>query len=253
MFFYLSKTIYFLLMPLGLILICFVLAWKLKRIRWKRYCRYAGIFLCFLFTNPFLSNEFIGWWEYKPVPLSQLQNQYDLAIVLTGIADNQREPKDRVYFNKGADRITHTVQLYKMGKVKKILLAGGSGSFGTPDLLESDNLKRAMVMMGVPDSLIMVENKSKNTHQSAVNTAEMLEGQKYDRVLLITSAFHMRRAYASFTKAGMQVNPFPADFYASKRAYTPNVWIPNPGAMVKWTVLFHEILGLLTYKVMGYA
>ena len=240
-------------MPLGLILICLVFARIIKLPKWKKRLYWTTVIMSILFTNPFLANEVIGVWEYKPVPISELGSSYELAIVLTGVSDNQREPQDRVYFNKGADRVTHTVQLYKMGKIRKVLLSGGSGAFSDPNIMEADNLKRAMVMMGVPDSIIMVENNSKNTHQSAVNVKKLITKYESGRILLITSAFHMPRAYACFEKEGVKTTPFPADFYASKRFFTPNVWIPNPGALQKWTVVFHEIIGFLTYKIMGYA
>jgi Ca-activated chloride channel family protein len=44
----------------------------------------------------------------------------DIGIVLTGITNLHKNPKDRTYFNKGADRIYHAVMLYKMNKINKI-------------------------------------------------------------------------------------------------------------------------------------
>ncbi len=51
---------------------------------------------------------------------------HDLGIVLTGATIPNRLPNDRIYFARGADRVTHTVQLYKLGLLKKILISGGN-------------------------------------------------------------------------------------------------------------------------------
>lgn len=251
MFFFLSKTAYFLFMPLGWILILWILSMFLRNPTWKKHLRIAAFVMLVFFSNPFFANEVIGWWERSPREFSSLRPAYDYGVILTGVADNTRQPNDRVYFNKGADRVTHSVQLYKMGKLRKVLVSGGTGAFRTPPILESDNLKRALVMMGVPDSSILIENRSKNTYQSAINSKEIIKEPEAS-LLLVTSGFHMRRAEACFRKAGFNVDTFPADFHHSPRSFAPNVWIPNPGAIQKWTIVFHEILGMLAYRIMGY-
>lgn len=252
MFFFLSKTLYFFLMPLGIVIIVFFIG-RSSRNPWrkKRYYRIA-IYLLIIFTNPFLANEAIKGWEMEPLPLNELNKTYDVAVVLTGVADNQREPQDRVYFNKGADRVFHTFQLYKLNKIEKILISGGSGSFGEVKVKEADNLKSAFLLMGVSEEDLLVENESSNTRQSAVNCTEIIGNNAFKSVLLITSSFHMKRASLCFKKVNIEHDVFPADFYGSVRRYTPDRWLPNPGALKKWTIVFHEVLGITAYWVMGY-
>jgi uncharacterized SAM-binding protein YcdF (DUF218 family) len=64
----------------------------------------------------------------------------------------------------------------------------------------------------------------------------------------------MRRSLAVFEKAGIKVEPYPADVLSGKRTFSPDkLIIPSADAIIGWNVLFHEWIGFLAYKIMGYA
>ena len=251
MFFILSKTVYFLFMPLGLITVTLLLAWRLKDKKWKKRCIYVALFLGIVFTNPFLGNISMRLWEQPPVPINELET-YDLAIVLTGVAKSRMEPRDRVYFNKGADRVVHAFQLFKEGKVKKILISGGSGALIKPEYSEANTLKKAFLMLGVPDSLLITEEESQNTWQSAQNVKKYFSDEIKGKNLLITSAFHMKRAMGCFQKSDIRIDSFPVDYYSDPIIFTPESLIPTAFAMTHWQKVLHEMLGITAYKIMGY-
>ena len=56
---------------------------------------------------------------------------------------------------------------------------------------------------------IEIETASRNTHENAVNTTLLVKPKPSDRWLLITSAWHMRRALCAFRTAGFGVEPWP--------------------------------------------
>jgi uncharacterized SAM-binding protein YcdF (DUF218 family) len=56
---------------------------------------------------------------------------------------------------------------------------------------------------------IEIETASRNTHENALNTTALVKPKPGDRWLLITSAWHMRRALCSFRAAGFNVEPWP--------------------------------------------
>jgi uncharacterized SAM-binding protein YcdF (DUF218 family) len=72
---------------------------------------------------------------------------------------------------------------------------------------------------GIPREAIMVENRSRDTHENALFTAELLRNDSRQKVLL-TSDYHMFRAYHAFRKAGLDVSPLPFPD-AQKRAGNP--------------------------------
>lgn len=252
MFFILSKTLFYLLMPLTWVLACFLMSIFLKRPSLKKRFFRIALGLLLFFTNPFFINEALLAWEIAPTEIQKLKT-YDVGIVLTGISNAQRQPKDRLYLNKGGDRLIHTLQLYKMGKIKKIIISGGH--FFEDDIHEGKEMKNILVSAGIPEEDIILEEKSLNTRENALFSAKILQ-EKFPKksYLLITSAFHLRRAKACFQKANIETDVFAVDFYSQNRAWLPSHWLaPNEKSLYYWYVLLHEILGYVVYKIVGYA
>ena len=193
-------------------------------------------------------------WELPAKPFDEMKH-YRLAIVLTGATASDQEPADRIYFHRGVDRVLHTVQLYQKGIVEKILISGGTGSLTGAPVPEADQFRQVMIMSGVPSEDIIIENKTRNTAESAIAVTEMLRRDGYSEgdCLLVTSAFHMRRSLACYRKAGFDLEHFTTDFYSHKRVYHLDAFIvPQVDAMVKWHKLFKEWIGMIAYKIVGY-
>ncbi len=252
MFFILSKTLSFLVMPLVVVFVLLLLSAVVRR-RWRKKLFWTGLSLLFFFSNDFIANEVMRWWEVAPTRFEAISTTYDYGIVLTGVTKNDMQPADRVYFARGADRVVHTVELYKRGIIRKVLISGGMGRLLTEGRREADDLYRAMVLMGVEPGAIIIENESRNTYESAVNVKALLNPGEAESCLLITSAFHMRRSAACFKKAGLSPDVFSTDFYSHPRYFTPDVLlIPNTEALVIWHKLMKEWTGMVAYKVAGY-
>src|SRR5262249_50502925 len=148
-------------------------------------------------------------WEIPPTPFADIHKQYEWGVVLSGVTKSGMTPSDRVYFSQGADRVTHTFQLYKLGYIKKILVSGGSGSLLNPEQREADEIASVLLMMGARPEDVLTENNSRNTHESALEVKSILTGKTSpENCLLITSAFHMRRSAACFRKAGWPMDTF---------------------------------------------
>ncbi len=213
-----------------------------------------GLILLFFFSNDFIANEIMNVWEVKTTAFNEMK-PHKLGIVLTGATVPFLQPDDRVYFSRGADRVTHTVQLYSLGLIQKILISGGTGRLTEKDEPEADKFKKAMIMMGVSEEDIFIENETRNTFESAVKVKPMLDSLQFNAedCLLITSAFHMRRSLACYRKAGVNIEAFSTDFYAHPRAFYPDVlFIPKIEAMIIWHKLVKEWVGLVAYKIAGY-
>ena len=250
MFFYLSKTLYFLAMPVTLIIVALLLSAFYQKYRKQLF--WLGMGLFFLFTNLFLGNALIRWWEDKPVAIDSLP-KYGVGIVLGGITSD-KEPRDRVHTSGAADRILHAVQLYRLGKIDKILVSGGTGKIIADEVKEATLLKRLLLLSQVPEEDILIEDNSRNTHENALFSQRILREKAPDQsYLLITSAFHMPRAKACFDKVGLEVDTFSVDFRSDEHKFTPDVlFIPSSAAIGNWEIIIREILGMAAYKVSGY-
>lgn len=254
MFFVLSKTLSFLVLPLTMVFISFALSVLIKKQPWKKRFFWTGFILLIFFSNDFISNEVMRAWEVDPKPFSEMR-PYTLGIVLTGATQSFIQPNDRVYFHRGADRVTHTIQLYKLGLIKKILVSGGTGLLLKDGEPEADKFKNVMIMAGVPENDILIENKTRNTGESAIAVKKMIDSLQYEpkNCLLITSAFHMRRSLACYNNAGLNVDPFSTDFYGVPgKLFLASLLMPSIQGFIIWEKLFKEWTGLIAYKLAGY-
>jgi uncharacterized SAM-binding protein YcdF (DUF218 family) len=254
MFFFLSKTLSYLTMPMVIIVACLVLSAIIRKPTWKKWLFRTGLGLLLFCSNGFIANEAIGAWETPGTPFNEIHKTYEWGILLTGVAKPETEPRDRVHFNRAVDRATHTVQLYKLGLIKKVLVSGGSGRLIDIGEHEADELAEALIMMGIPKEDIVTENKSRNTHDSAVEVKKILNGiTTPDQCVLITSAFHMPRSLACFSKVGWKMDTFSAHIIYSKRSFSfDTLFIPNAEAIDLWRILIKEWVGIAAYKVAGY-
>lgn len=250
MFFLLSKTVYFLVKPFSWVILCFLLSIFVKRRR--RQLVGLGFGLLLLFSNPFISNAVMRAWEVPPVPLASLPT-YEVGIVLGGITTD-KEPRDRVHVSGSADRILHAVQLYREGKIRKILVSGGSGKIFKDQVPEAELLRRLLLLCDIPPRHIMVESASRNTRENALHCAELLDESNLSQpYLLITSAYHMRRAVACFREVHLPIDPYGVDFRSDEFQYTPDQLIlPKVSALEGWEIVVREWVGTATYWVMGY-
>ena len=253
MFFILSKILAFFIQPITWVLALLIGSRFAKGPKWRKRLFIAGLSLLLFFSNQYISNRVMLLWEPAPVPMNEV-GVYDVGIVFTGVSKGSKTPRDRVYFNDGADRITHVLQLYNEGKLKHILISGGLGFQQVINSEAAIRLKSFLTMAGVPDSVITVEPEAINTYDNAVRSAEILNrdfaGQKY---LLITSAYHMKRASMCLSKQGISFDEFPAGFLTDRPSLNfDDLVIPKSESIRRWEKLSKEIVGIITYKVMGY-
>lgn len=253
MFFLLSKTLNYLTMPLVIICLLFLFSWVLKSKK-KALLFKIGFALLLLFSNDFITNEVIRLWELPATPFQEIKKKYAIGILLTGVTKGNMVPDDRVYFHRGADRVTHTLQLYRLGIIDKILISGGSGTLTERRAKEADEIADALKLMGVASEDLIIENESRNTHESAVAIKKILQDSiSSSECILITSAFHMRRSRACFAKIDWPCDTFTTDFLIHERKFTPDVLvIPRLDSLQIWHIMIREWMGMVAYKLSGY-
>ena len=101
---------------------------------------------------------------------------------------------------------------------------------------------------------VIQEPDSKDTWHNAIYTAELLKQQNIAKVLLVTHAYHMRRAHYSFKKAGVDVIPMATGFVGGRLKSINDswygwwdAWLPSAASLYQSHVALHEYLGLLFY------
>lgn len=254
MFFILSKILAFIIAPYTWLFagLLFLLK-KTWHTPFKKGVLILTVFV-YLFSNSFLVDEIVRAWEYEDDGIYLKHTHYDLAVVLGGMG-RVDERQQRFDFTGSGDRLFQTLDLYYKKRVDKMLISGGSGSIGNPNQREAIYIKNYLKTISVPDSSILIESNSKNTYENAVFTKHILDSLQFKgSILLVTSSFHMRRSLAIFKKAGFQnITPYVTNKFTGKRKFEfDHCFIPNSEAITLCNMVFHEIVGYITYKFKGY-
>ena len=184
-------------------------AWK-KRRQKKIAAILAGLTLVFyLLCTGYVAEKTMGWLESAYWPPEHPQG--DVIIMLGGGAMPDSPDVDGVgaLCADPANRLLTAVRLQRQLGIP-ILLSGGQVYEDTG--AEAKIAKRMLVSLGVPENMIFVETKSINTTQNAKFSAEILREQGFSRPILVTSAFHMKRAVLNFEKQDITVVPYPYDY-----------------------------------------
>jgi len=254
MFFALSKVLDFILSPVFWLVALLFMGIVVKNQKWKRKFFVSAFIYLVIFSNPFISNKVMELWEIPLYSSSLITQPYDVAILLGGSMRYNDTLIGRPIYSHSVDRLIQCVTLYKSGKIKKILISGGSGFLMMPHEKESVVIANVLKESGVRAEDIIIENESRNTYENALfSTAIINKKFPGSTVLLITSAFHMRRSLACFEKNGLKVAPFPVDRKSNVTMNTPDrILLPDAGSLVTWDVLVHEWVGWIIYKWQGY-
>ncbi|XDD47161.1 YdcF family protein [Leptospira sp. WS39.C2] len=254
LFFIFSKVLTIFLYPLPVFfLLSFCLLFRIKTGKIKFLFFLLCLFL-YLSSSAFVANAMVTGLEkdYPPVPLEKVPKA-DVAIVLGGMIQTISAVKVRPELTDSADRITDTIRLYRAGKVKKIIFTGGSGLLLSDEYREADLAKSLLIDLGVKEEDIILENNSRNTYENAVETKKIIEEKKLQSYILVTSAFHMKRASGCFHKQNLDVFPFPTDFRAlNLESGAFELYLPSAGFLELTTLSIKEWVGYFVYHAKSY-
>lgn len=254
MFFIVSKIFSYLLTPVFWVLALLIVSLIVKNKRLSRRLIIVSVVLFYLLSNHYLVDTVLRRWEYPVKDLPADSSYYDVGIVLGGGIITYNEDDKRLIFRGSADRGLQALQLYKQGRIRKILITAGPGSLIYRDKYESSYYRDFLVSIGVPLTDIICDSLANNTHQNAVNSKAILDKiYPSGKFLLITSAIHMRRSLGCFRKVGLKVTPYAVDRLSTSPYYNIEyLFIPDINALQYWSYLTHEWVGYLTYKITGY-
>ena len=166
----------------------------------------------YLMCTGLIADKTMGWLEnkYPPPSVEDLQKG-DVIIMLGGgaIQDSQDVDGEGTLCASPANRLLTAIRLHKMLDLP-ILLSGGQ--VYSDSGAEAQIALRILQTLDVPPEKILVEGKSVNTTQNAIFSAQFLREKNLNKPILVTSAFHMRRAVLNFEQQGFNVIPCPSDF-----------------------------------------
>ena len=256
MFFILSKTAAFFLLPSNL-LIAFALAGVvLLATRFKRaglrLTVASAVLLALAGFSP-LGSQLAHVLESRFPPWDASRGAPDGIVVLGGaivpvLSLQYGEPA----VNADAGRVIAIAKLARAYPNARIVYSGGDASLLANEPAEADYLYPLLDSFGVPRTRVALESRARNTVEDAVFTKDMVKPKAGERWLLVTSARHMPRAIGCFRRIGFTVEAYPVAWQVRSSGYL-RLWsiLSNGLAMLDGAV--HEWAGLIAYWLTGHS
>ncbi|TDG12858.1 YdcF family protein [Seongchinamella unica] len=249
--FSLTKLLSLLAYPLSLSLLLVLLAILLMR--WRRV---AVTLLVIAFTWLYAcSTALVADWlmaslenDYRPKAMSVLPGA-DAIVLLGGATRGDAHWSSMADLHTAADRITHSLALYQAGKAPLVLVSGGATTGSRP---EAEQIGDYLELMGLPATALLLERQSRDTRQNAAYSRPLLEGRGVEKILLVTSAYHMPRAVPLFERAGFEVIPAPTDYQRLVGEAAVPRWLPTVEDLGRTTAAIKEYVGFAYYRAQGW-
>jgi len=241
MYFVFSKVLLFLITPFWWICFLLIMALFSKRPKLKKRLFITSLAVFLIFSSPLLLRLFARCWNYPP---NYVNGKYSCAIVLGGFASEKSDGSG--YFNPACDRFIEGTELKTTGTVSHILISSGNSGLRPDGFREADWVKKELLKFNVPDTAILIEHGSRNTFENAEFSKKILTIKHLSPpYLLVTGAFHMRRAMHIFKKAGIPVIPYPSEYSAVYDGLSIGDLIPQPEILSGWNIYTKEVIGYI--------
>ena len=238
--------------PLGIVLILLVVF----LIRKKTKFIYSVFIFLIVFSNGFVSDVLWRLLEYpwKRIDYSLIDSSD--GIVVLSSSRHLPPGKTKIVEWYDPDRFFAGINLYKANKSKRLIFTGGIHPFASDLPPEGDINIIEAISMGVPKKDLFTTYPVTNTYQEAKAIKKLLNyeiNSTQKRIILVTSAFHMKRAKKIFEREGITVLPYPVDFKSSKSFFSlfrnPLNLIPSSFHLHKSSNAIREIIGRIIYQV----
>ncbi len=145
--------------------------------------------------------------------ITSITEPVDGIIVLGGSVDQYLgQTRKQIILNNAAERLTSFVALARQFPKAKLVFTGGSGRLDQTHK-EADTAREFFTSMGLPQSRIIFEDRSRNTFENGIFTHRLVKPKASERWLLITSARHMPRSIGVFRQLGWNTIPYPVDYH----------------------------------------
>jgi len=160
-------------------------------------------------------------------------------------------------FGEPADRVLTAIDLFKQKHAEVLVLGGGGGRSRLPSgnaWSEGEVMKPWLAKQGVTGTNVFPLRNCANTREEAIEVAALAKERQWKRVLLVTSAYHMKRAAGLFAKVGVPFESVACDFVGlasleNQKRFSP---FPKTGGFHQLDLFLHEWFGWLYYRWRGW-
>lgn len=220
-----------------------------RRPRLGRRMVMGGLGLLYLLSTGLVSATLIDFVEVAPtIRGPDWQGAGAIVVLSAGVERNAFEYGGETVDAASLVRLRYAAKLHRETGLP-LLVTGGrtpwtTGAIATAmkKTLESD--------FGVP--VKWVEDRAETTAGNASLSAAILAPAGISKILLVTEAYHMRRSVSAFEAVAMTVVPAPTISHAVI-PWQLEIIYPSTAALLDSTLAIHEMIGIVWYKLRGFA
>jgi uncharacterized SAM-binding protein YcdF (DUF218 family) len=255
-FVFLSKLLDLLLAPLtwGLLLGVGGAVLRRRRARLAAWMQGLGLLVLYAFSTEPMANALQRWVEAGAVSTYRPEVAYDAVIVLGGAVDADATQRSGLpEYSPAVERILRGFELLRDGRARQVLLAAGTLDTRPEALVEADVLARQLRLWGIEPERIVIERRSRNTRENAVESERIIREKGWKRLVLVTSAAHMPRALGTFEAVGLRPDTLVVDVRAHDWHVRGTWWQPRASNLSAGTDALRELFGRWVYRLRGWA
>jgi uncharacterized SAM-binding protein YcdF (DUF218 family) len=244
---FVKKLFTSLLIAPGIFVVLLLLLVLFARKRLRLYLILLAVFLYGLSIGPTKELLLLPLENAYPIPSVEEMKKCDAIVVLGGGAyDNA--PDVNGTGGLSGDTLTRSIGAYRAYLItgEPIIISGGSLSGGKA---EATVVRRLFLALGVKETHIIAETRSRDTSENAQYSAEICRKRKFERILLVTSAYHMKRAVLLFQRTLPSVVPYPTGFRTSRAGFGTLSLLPDASHLLDVSLALKEYLGIVYYTV----
>jgi uncharacterized SAM-binding protein YcdF (DUF218 family) len=215
LFFIASKLIWVLVRPETLLVLLFALGWLILHLGKARSGQSFGwvsiVALCLIAVFP-VGDAVLSPLETAYQTEPEVHKVAGIIVLGGGESDIQSNVWSQPNTGDAGDRFITALALAHQHPEAVVLFTGGSGRL-MGGASGADIARDIFLDAGLDKSRLILEGASRNTAENATMSLELVPDNLDGEWLLVTSAFHMRRAVASFCAAGWRnIVPWPTDY-----------------------------------------
>ena len=208
-----------------------------------------------LASSPWIANALFWHLEHQTPSTYRADVTYDAVVLLGGVVD---EPATRSSgqpsYNDNVERVVITHRLLRDGHARFAIVSGAAVAPELAAYGDAVVLANQLEDWGIAKERIIREDKARNTRENAVYSQQIARARGFERVLIVTSAFHIPRAAECFAAVDMKVDTLAVDYRAHGSSGRGLIdWVPRVDGLSDMSGTLHEVFGRLVYRVKGYA
>jgi len=172
----------------------------------------------------------------------------DYPIVVLGGGVYYKDQNNAQLSVHSLQRLVKGYQLHK--ETGSPLIYSGGIAIGQENLSEADIAEKFLLSLGMEAGNYTAEERAQSTYENGLYVKRWMDENGFEKVYLVTSAYHIFRSAAVFEAQGIEFVPVHSGFiYDHKFSWLD--YLPNRGALDVNMSALHEWVGVVWYYLRG--